>query len=147
MAHVLADGRPLAFRGPRQERHVWRGALETAALREFLADVAWGALDVLLVDLPPGVRRYQDLVDLLPVPPFLLVVTIPTAEARDAVRRALRAAMDGGARAIGIVENMVGGGFRGDAADALAGEFDLPVLARVPFDPPDAVWAELASRV
>jgi ATP-binding protein involved in chromosome partitioning len=144
MDHLLADGQPLAFRGPRP---VWHGALETAALREFLADVAWGELDLLLVDLPPGAQRYRELVDLLPVPPALLVVTIATPESRDAVRRALRAAVDGGATGIGIVENMVGGWFRGDAADALAAEFGLPVLARVPFDPPDAVWIELASRV
>jgi len=42
---------------------------------------------------------------------------------------------------------LVGGGFRGDAADALAREFRIPVLARLSFDPPHAVWTELASRL
>src|SRR6266704_1849784 len=42
MDQLLEDGRPLAFRGPQNESFVWRGAMEAAALREFLSDVAWG---------------------------------------------------------------------------------------------------------
>src|SRR2546428_4564270 len=53
---LLQDGAPLTFRGPQAESFVWRGALEAAALREFLGDVAWGALDMLLLDLPPGLQ-------------------------------------------------------------------------------------------
>src|SRR6184192_4539197 len=79
MALLLQDGRPLRFRGPETESHVWRETLEAATLREFLADVAWGTLDRLLVDLPPGIQRFQELVDLLPAPPAVLTVTIPTA--------------------------------------------------------------------
>jgi len=74
-------------------------------------------------------------------------VTIPTPESRDAVRRALRAALEREAPPLGIVENMVGGGFCGDAADALAREFGIPVVARLPFDPANAVWTELAARL
>jgi ATP-binding protein involved in chromosome partitioning len=147
MALLLEDGSPLAFRGPESESHVWRGMLEAAALREFLADVAWGALDVLLVDMPPGVQRFQELAELLPAPPTALAVTIPTPESRDAVRRALRAAVDGGARPLGVVENMVGGPFAGRAADELAAEFDIPVLARTPWHPTPDVWTELAGRL
>src|SRR5437870_355043 len=147
MDQLLDDGRPLAFRGPEAESHVWRGTLEAAALREFLADVAWGALDELLVDLPPGVHRFAELAELLPGPPAVLVVTIPTPESRDAVRRALRAAVERQARPLGVVENMVGGPFAGSAADDLAGEFGMPVLARIPWHPTPDTWAELAGRV
>ena len=143
MAFVVEDGRPLAFRGPDTEAFVWRGALEAAALREFLADVAWGALDALLVDLPPGVQRFQELSELLPAPPAVLAVTIPTPESRDAVRRALRGAIDRRAAPLGVVENMVGGPFAGSAADELAAEFGIPVLARVPFHPGDDVWDDM----
>src|SRR5881296_2631948 len=108
MALLLEDGRPLAFRGPETEGHVWRETLEAAALREFLADVAWGALDQLLVDLPPGVQRFQELVELLPAPPTVLAVTIPPPESEEAVRRALRAARDRGAPCLGVIENMTG---------------------------------------
>jgi len=144
MAFLVEDGRPLAFRGPDTEAFVWRGALEAAALREFLADVAWGALDELLVDLPPGVQRFQELTELLPAPPAVLAVTIPTPESRDAVRRALRGAIDRKATPLGVVENMVGGPFAGSAADELAAEFGIPVLARVPFHPGDDVWDDIA---
>jgi ATP-binding protein involved in chromosome partitioning len=147
MALLLEDGSPLAFRGPENEGHVWRGTLEAAALREFLADVAWGALDVLLVDMPPGVQRFQELAELLPAPPTTLAVTIPTPESRDAVRRALRAAVDSGARPLGVVENMVGGPFAGRAADELAAEFAIPVLARMPWHPTPDAWRELAGRL
>src|SRR5712664_2775295 len=140
MAFLLEDGRPLAFRGPETEGHVWRETLEAAALREFLADVAWGALDQLLVDLPPGVQRFQELTELLAAPPAVLAVTIPTPESRDAVRRALRAAVERKAVLLGVVENMVGGPFDGSAGDELAAEFGIPVLARVPFHPGDHVW-------
>lgn len=147
MDHLLADGQPLAFHGPQRESSVWRGALEATAVRELLGDVAWGRLDVLLVDLPPGVARFHELADLLPEPAAVLVVTIPTPESRDAVARALRAALGRGARPLGVVENMVGGAFQGDAADTLAREFALQVLARVPFHPANAVWDELAARL
>src|SRR6266568_4641454 len=147
MALLLEDGRPLAFRGPETEGHVWRETLEAATLREFLADVAWGALDELLVDLPPGVQRFQELTELLPARPAVLAVTIPTPESRDAVRRALRAANDGKAMLLGVVENMVGGPFVGSAADELAAEFGIPVLARVPFHPSGDVWGNVVSKL
>src|SRR5437763_9569445 len=92
MALLLEDGRPLAFRGPETEGHVWRETLEAATLREFLADVAWGTLDELLVDLPPGVQRFQELAELLPAPPAGLAVTTPTPESRDGARPAARVA-------------------------------------------------------
>jgi len=147
MALLLEDGRPLAFRGPETEGHVWRETLETATLREFLADVAWGALDRLFVDLPPGVQRFQELTELLAAPPAVLAVTIPTPESRDAVRRALRAAVERKATLVGVVENMVGGPFAGSAADELAAEFGVPVLARIPFHPSDDVWEGVARSM
>src|SRR3989454_3134462 len=147
MAFLLEDGRPLAFRGPETEGHVWRETLEAAALREFLADVAWGALDQLLIDLPPGVQRFQDLTEPLPAPPAALAVTIPTPESRDAVRRALRAAVERKATLLGVVENMVGGPFAGSAADELAVEFGIPVLARVPWHPTPDIWDAIALSV
>ena len=147
MGLLLEDGRPLAFRGPQTEGHVWRETLEAATLREFLADVAWGALDELLVDLPPGVQRFQELTELMPAPPAVLAVSIPTPESRDAVRRALRGALDRNATPLGVVENMVGGPFSGSAADDLAAEFGLPVLARIPFHPGDGAWEDLVSKL
>ncbi len=147
MAHFLDDGAPLAFTGPTAESFVWRGAMEASALREFLGDVEWGRLDLLLLDLPPGMQRYIELCDILGKPPAVLTVTIPTPESRDAVRRAMRAAVDHGSELLGIVENMVGGELKGSAAADLALEFRTPVLARIPWHPSPDVWSELASRL
>jgi len=149
MGLLLEDGNPLAFRGPQAEGHVWRGTLEASALREFLADVAWGELDDLLVDLPPGVQRFHELTELLPTPPAVLAVTIPTPESHDAVRRAMRGAVERGAQLLGVVENMVGGGgaFSGTAGEDLSAEFGTPVLARISWHPAPSAWVELAGRL
>lgn len=145
MALLLEDGRPLAFQGPEAEGHVWRGSLEAAVLREFLADVAWGTLDTLLVDLPPGIERFQELAELLPEPPAVLTVTISTPESRDAVRRAIRCAADRGAALLGVVENMSGEPFGGNAGEELAAEFHVPLLARIPWHPSPSVYDALAE--
>ena len=147
MGQFLEDGAPLAFTGPATESFVWRGAMEASALREFLGDVEWGALDVLLLDLPPGMQRYDELCDLLGSPPPVLTVTIPTPESRDAVRRAMRAATDRGSELLGIVENMVGREFEGTAGDDLASEFGVTVLARLPWHPTPDAWSALATRL
>ncbi len=147
MAQLLADGQPLAFKGPAAESFVWRGAAEAGALRELLADIAWGTLDILLLDLPPGMQRFLELGDLLPAPPAVLTVTIPTPESRDAVRRAMRAAVERRAPLLGVVENMVGGPFGGTAGADLAEEFETVVLARIPWHPIPDTWHLLATRL
>src|SRR5213595_1112857 len=147
MGQFLEDGAPLAFTGPSAESFVWRGAMEASALREFLGDVEWGDLDILLLDLPPGMQRYIELCDILGNPPAVLTVTIPTPESRDAVRRAMRAAVDHGSELLGIVENMVGGELKGTAADDLAREFAIPVIARIPWHPTPDAWNQLVTRI
>ncbi len=147
MGHFLDQGAPLAFTGPAAESFVWRGAMEASALREFLGDVEWGNLDVLLLDLPPGLQRYIELCDILGNAPAVLTVTIPTPESRDAVRRAMRAAVDHGSVLLGIVENMVGGELTGTAADELAAEFATPVVARIPWHPTADTWNKLAAQL
>ena len=141
---LLDDGHPLAWRGPDTESHVWRSTLEAGALREFLADVAWGTLDALLVDLPPGADRLADLAALTKLA-GAVAVTLPSEESRRSVARAMRAARSAGVGLLGVVENMSGYAcagcdavqplFPGDAGQALASEFDVPLLARIPFVP------------
>jgi len=63
---LLDEGQPISWRQPAGERFVWRGLLETGALRELLGDVAWQSLEVLIVDLPPGGDRLSDLFELGP---------------------------------------------------------------------------------
>jgi ATP-binding protein involved in chromosome partitioning len=147
MGEFLDDGAPLEFIPSRAEGFVWRGAMETSVLRELLGDVEWGSLDFLVLDLPPGIQRYLDLCDLLGNPPATITVTIPTPESRDAVRRAMRAAVEHGSEILGIVENMVGGELKGSAGDELAGEFAVPVLARLPWHPAAGLWDALANQL
>ena len=147
MGQFLEGGAPLAFTGPATESFVWRGAMEASVVRELLGDVEWGKLDVLLLDLPPGMQRYVELCDLLGTPPAVLTVTIPTPESRDAVRRAMRSAADRGSALLGIVENMVGGELKGSAADELAAEFAVPVLARIPWHPSSSEWDRLGRQI
>jgi ATP-binding protein involved in chromosome partitioning len=140
------DDTPVVWDAPTQaEAHTWRGSMEGTALREFLADTAWGALDLLLIDLPPGADRLPTLLDLLPGLTGAVVVTIPSAVSHVAVRRAMTLARDRGARLLGLVENMagyacptcgtVGRLFEGPGGEATAVQHGLPFLGCVPFDP------------
>ncbi len=160
---LLEDGEPLRWRGPAADGSLWLGALEKGAFREFLSDVSWGELDVLVVDLPPGAQRLVELAELVPKRTRALGLTIPTSASKAAVARSLRAAGDRGLPIAGLVENMsgyacegcgeVGPLHPGDAGDALARELGLPLLARIPFDAEAGACAErgdmsgvLASR-
>ena len=122
---------------------VWRGAMEANALREFLSDTAWGELDYLLIDMPPGADRFETLLRLVPDLSGALVVTIPSQVSHLIVRRAISAARQAQARLLGLVENMAGLTpaevtdelFRGRPGEAFAAEVALPYLGQVPFDP------------
>lgn len=140
---LLEEGKPLSWREPESERFIWRGVLETGALREFLSDVAWGSLDLLLIDLPPGGDRLADLAALVPTLAGAVAVTIPSEESRRSVERSMRGALDAKIKLLGVVENMsgyackhcdnVGPLFPGNAGDDLARAFGIPVLGRIPF--------------
>ena len=103
-----SDETPVAWHGPaQQESFVWRGMIEVSALREFLADTAWGELDVLLADLPPGADRIAHLTGLIPDLSGCLVVTVPSEVSHLVVKKAVSAVRDARwAPALGLVENM-----------------------------------------
>lgn len=142
---LLAEGRPLEWRGPAEERFVWRGSLEVGTLREFLSDVLWGEVDVLFIDLPPGADGAVELGGLIPNLTGAVAVTIPSEESRRSVSRTLRAAREAGIRLLGVIENLSGYRcegcaatqplFPGNAGAQLAEEFKVALLGRVPFSP------------
>ena len=124
--------------------HAWRGALETTALGEFLADTAWGELDFLLVDLPPGPERLAGLHGMLPRCDGLIAVTIPSQVAQLTVQRSITLARRLNAKLLGVVENMstylcphCGAVQRLFPAEAEGhgAALGAPVLASIPFDP------------
>jgi ATP-binding protein involved in chromosome partitioning len=145
MEMLIAEGVPLRWTATTGEEHTWRGVAETGALREFLADVAWGKLTALIIDMPPDTGRLADLAALVPGLTGAIAVTIPSDEAMRSVSRAMRGAVDAGVPLLGVVENMSGYAcpgcdvirplFGGDAGAVLARAFDVPLLARLPFAP------------
>ncbi|MFQ5746650.1 MAG: P-loop NTPase [Gemmatimonadota bacterium] len=151
MELVLESGAPLRWKAP-EGSYAWRSAQERSALREMLGDVAWGELDLLVVDLPPGSDRLSDLADLVPTLEGVLAVTIPTVASEASVRRSLELARDRGLSILGVIENMAGyvcpdcghaeALLPGSAGHELARAFDAPLLGRIPLDPAAGRLAE-----
>jgi ATP-binding protein involved in chromosome partitioning len=120
---------------------VWRGPMLHKALTQFLEDVDWGALDYLLVDLPPGTGDVSmTLAQLLPEARFLIVTT-PQPVAQKVARRAAEMASKVKLEIVGVVENMSGfvapDGerypiFGEGGGQLLADELDVPLLGKVP---------------
>ncbi|MEU7931187.1 Mrp/NBP35 family ATP-binding protein [Micromonospora echinofusca] len=85
---------------------VWRGPMLHRALQQFLADVYWGELDVLLLDLPPGTGDVAiSLAQLLPNSE-ILIVTTPQTAAAEVAERAGAIALQTHQRVVGVIENM-----------------------------------------
>jgi len=85
---------------------VWRGPMLHRALQQFLSDVFWGDLDVLLMDLPPGTGDIAISVAQLVPPAELLVVTTPQQAAAEVAERAGTIALQTHQHIAGVVENM-----------------------------------------
>jgi ATP-binding protein involved in chromosome partitioning len=145
MDFFLQGDQPLAWDGPAGEGAPWRSGLEDAALADLLAETAWGARDVLIVDLAPGPDRLPALSHLLPSLTGALAVTIPTEVALLSLERAVRRAREARIPLVGLVENLgrtvcgacgaEGPLYREAPSDACARDLGLDVLARIPFDP------------
>jgi ATP-binding protein involved in chromosome partitioning len=104
------------------------------ALEQFLSDVHWGELDVLVVDMPPGTGDVAiSLGQLLPRAEAI-VVTTPQPAAQEVAARAGAMAQKTSMRLIGVVENMSGEIFGEGGGDELAQELGIPLLGRVPLD-------------
>src|SRR4029077_13496616 len=124
---------------------VWRGPMLHKALTQFLQDVEWGAIDHLLIDLPPGTGDVSmTLAQLLPQA-RCLIVTTPQPTAQKVARRAAQMAEKVSLEIAGVVENMSSfttpSGERfalfGEGGGAeLADELDVPLLGRVPLTMP-----------
>jgi ATP-binding protein involved in chromosome partitioning len=147
------DATPLTWAAPTQaESHTWRGTMEANALREFLADTAWGDLDLLILDLPPGTDRLVTVAGLLPALHGTVLVTIPSEVSHLIVKKSITVARQTGAPLLGLVENMAGYAcpdcgavnplFPGPGGAALTEEFGIPFLGSVPFDPRLAAAAD-----
>jgi ATP-binding protein involved in chromosome partitioning len=128
---------------------VWRGPMLHRALQQFLADVYWGDLDVLLLDLPPGTGDVAiSLAQLLPGAE-IIVVTTPQTAAAEVAERAGAISLQTHQRLVGVVENMSwlelpsgermdifgtgGGAVVADSLSRLVGA-PVPLLGQIPLD-------------
>ncbi len=135
----------IGFFVPEDSAVVWRGPMLHKALKQFLEDVAWGALDFLLIDLPPGTGDVSmTLAQLLPQASFVIVTT-PQPAAQRVARRAAEMAHKVSLEIAGVIENMAGfvtpdgeryAIFGEGGGQALADELDVPLLGRVPLTMP-----------
>jgi ATP-binding protein involved in chromosome partitioning len=123
---------------------MWRGLMLTKAVEQFLRDVAWGELDDLLIDMPPGTGDVQmGLARLLPRAD-MVIVTTPALAAQKVAQRAADMARRSFVRVVGVVENMTDfecehGShyplFGAGGGAALAAEIGVPLLGQVPLEP------------
>ncbi len=128
---------------------VWRGPMLHRALEQFLTDVYFGDVDVLLLDLPPGTGDIAISVAQLLPSSQILVVTTPQSAAAEVAERAGSLAVQTGQRVVGVVENMswmeLPDGsrmepFGSGGGELLAGrlstvlETEVPLLGKIPLD-------------
>jgi len=154
MGSVIPESESLEFAATaRGESQTWRATREFALLGDILASFEWGALDLLLFDLPPGAERTVQYADFLGPQTSFVLVTIPSEVSRGVVARSVAALSKGPNRILGYVENMSGYYCRDcNAIKPLfeepaspkrlreGGTLEIPCLGTVPFDP------ELARR-
>lgn len=135
----VPDGQPV----------IWRGPMLHRTLQQFLADVFWGDLDVLLIDMPPGTGDVAISVAQLIPNSQILVVTTPQIAAAEVAERAGSIAAQTQQRVIGVVENMsflpqpdgsrleiFGNGGGTSVSSRLSAQlgYTVPLLAQVPLD-------------
>ena len=125
---------------------IWRGPLKMGAIRQFLSEIAWGDLEYLLIDLPPGTGDESlSVLQLLPEMDGVIIVTIPSEVSQDVVKKAVTFARKMGVPIIGIVENMSGvvcphcgeriDVFGSGGGEAISSEMGAPFLGSIPLDP------------
>jgi ATP-binding protein involved in chromosome partitioning len=122
---------------------IWRGPMFNKALHQMFEDVAWGALDYLIIDMPPGTGDAQLSLSQLVKLAGAVVVTTPQEVALADVRKSINMLKKVNVGVLGIVENMSGlpmpDGtmmpiFGSGGGEKTAQEFGVPLLAKIPID-------------
>jgi ATP-binding protein involved in chromosome partitioning len=124
---------------------IWRGPLKMAAIRQFLSEIVWGDLDILLIDLPLGTGDEPlSIAQLLPEMDGVVIVTIPSKVSQVVVKKSITFARQLGMPIIGIIENMSGFicphcGKKSDIFESgggrkIAEELNIAFLGSIPID-------------
>ncbi len=119
---------------PADQAMVWRGPMLHSAVTQFFQKVAWGELDFLLVDLPPGTGDVQ--LSLVQNTKLLgaVIVTTPQEVALMDVRKGVMMFKKTEVPVLGVVENMAGDVFGSGGGEKAASEFQVPFLGRIPLE-------------
>lgn len=134
------------FLASNRDAVIWRGPMKYNAIRQFLKDVAWGPLDYLVIDSPPGTGDEPlSVAQMIGQPAGAVLVTTPQDLAISDVRRSVSFCEKVSLPVVGIIENMSGltcphcGGridlFKTGGGEALAREMGVAHLGRIPIDP------------
>jgi ATP-binding protein involved in chromosome partitioning len=124
---------------------IWRGPMKSNAIRQFLADVAWGDLKFLVVDLPPGTGdEGLSIMQSIPDIDGVIIVTIPSEVSQIVVKKAVTFTRQLNAPLIGVLENMSGfvcpncGAeidiFQTGGGQRIADDLNIPFLGKIPLD-------------
>ncbi|MFQ5868134.1 MAG: P-loop NTPase [bacterium] len=135
----------LAFLAEKDSAVIWRGMLKMSVINQFLADVQWGELDYLIVDMPPGTSDEPlSVAQLVPGARAVIVTTAQEVALLDS-RKAVDFARKLNMPVTGIVENMSGlvcphccqeiELFGKGGGERAASELGVPFLGRIPFEP------------
>lgn len=135
---------PVMWNEGKDATAVWISMMESQALRELLTDTVWGELDYLLIDMPPGSDRIDNVRDLIPELDGVVEITIPSPISQHIVSKSISKSNQLGVSIIGLVENMAtyvcphcneeGKLFEGEDVEKLSQEKKIPLLGRIPFD-------------
>jgi len=142
---------------PEGQALIWRGSLVDQGVAQLIDDVAWGELDLLLVDLPPGTSDVHLAVAQHASLSGVVTVTAPGQISVDDVRRGLEMFADLQVPCLGLIQNMdgvvcahcgeEGPLFGASGGEQLAEETGIPLLASLPFDQQLAVQSDLGEPV
>ena len=126
---------------------VWRGPMLHSAIRQLLTDVAWGELDYLVIDLPPGTGDAQlSLAQAIPLSGALIVTQPMEVAAADAMR-GLKMFEKLDVPIIGVVENMSGEFFGTGAGQRLAETLRVPFIGSIPLDANVRIGGDIGEPV
>ena len=137
----------MGFISPGDKPLIWRGPMLHGVMQQFIRQVAWGELDYLIIDLPPGTGDVQ--LSLLQTTTLTggVVVTTPSAVSLEDARKAVLMFQQLRVDVLGMVENMSGGAFGSGGGRKTAEAMNVPFLGALGLNPAVCVGGDQGSPV
>ncbi len=137
---------------------IWRGPAQTGAIKQFLGEIVWGDLDVLIIDNPPGTGDIPlTILQTIPSLDGVVIVTTPQSVVQEDVEKSVNLVKSLNVPIIGIIENMSGFIcpeckneifiFGKDGGIKIAEEMDIPFLGKLPLDIKTAAASDIGNPI